>query len=84
MTAFAEGETLEFRISDKDAWQATDTPVFFPQFQYRIAPKPAVVWAVYEQDGTPAGHVKSNSDAQALASRKVGRYIKKFVEEKAA
>lgn len=81
ITAFAKGETIEFN-NGRD-WVVVENVGFdFPPEQYRIAPPRSELWAVYEEDGRPVGHVKSLDDADQLRRRNKGRYIKKFVEEK--
>ena len=52
ITAFANGEDVQFRVSDTSNWQSREGPDFSgsPRL-YRIAPKPRKVWVnIYPDD----------------------------------
>jgi hypothetical protein len=54
ITAFANGEQIEFRIAG-EGWRLASEPIFSTHYEYRIAPKPKTCerwyFAVFYPDG---------------------------------
>lgn len=81
--AFLKGEEVEYKFEEFTTWMETDDPLWLKDCEYRIKPKPLVLYATRnDQSGVTVylGESKENAESY-ISHRSAALRVVKLVEE---